>query len=258
MRHNIPDVAIVQEQGQPVWWNPAAWPAWVAFLVGMPVGFLFRPVQSSGELREPVPLYFSLWGAWWVPVVVLGGLMWLKLAAVLFQQRRWSAFWPVASAHLVWLAGLFALLCGIAPLETLQQMGLNGYSNGLTYTLLNPFAVALVAAFIFVPVSQHGSRPGRGMGLALLAWLGAVACFLVLLTVSLHVVSQQPRNPYCHFCMSSPNLIFHTWYIWVPIGVILAVLGGCVGVPLCFITLGQRNKGKPSRLRPPDEYYKLP
>jgi hypothetical protein len=243
MRHDIPYEAKVQEQGQHVWWNPAEWPAGVAFLIGMPVGFLFRPVQPPERLVEPVPLYFSLWGAWWVPVVVLGGLMWLKLAAVLFQQRRWPAFWPVASAHLAWLAGLFALFCGIAPLDTLQQLGLNGDFASLPYFLLNPLAVGLAVAFIFVPVSQPGSRAGRGIWLALLAWLGTLACFLMLLTLYLHVVSQQLLYEPCRgLCLSnSPTLIFNTWYIWVPIGLILATLGGFVGVVLCSVTLGQRG-----------------
>jgi len=244
MRQDIPYETNVQEQAQHVWWNPAAWPAWVAFLVGLPVGFLFRPVQPPERLVEPVPLYFSLWGAWWVPVVVLGGFMWLKLAAVLFQQRRWSAGWRVASAHLAWLAGLFVLFCGIAPLDTLQQLGLDGDFASLTYVLLNPLAVGLVAAFIFVPVSQPGSRAGRGLWLALLAWLGTLACFLVLLTLYLHVVSQQLLYEPCRGpCLpNSPTLIFNTWYIWVPIGLILATLGGFVGVVLCSVALGQRNK----------------
>ncbi|HEX4207683.1 MAG TPA: hypothetical protein VHZ51_26480 [Ktedonobacteraceae bacterium] len=242
MRQDVPHEAKVQEPVQEVWWNPAEWPAPVAFLVGMPVGFLFRPLQPPGTLAGPVPLYFSLWGAWWVPVVVLGSLMWLKIAAVLFWQKKRPAFWRVAGAHLAWLIGLFALFCGIAPLDTLQHLGLGGPPANSAYALLNPLAVGLVAAFIF-DVSRPIRRAGRGIWLALLAWLGTAFCFLVLLTFYGVVVPQQQHLGRCAwFCSSNPvTLDFNTWFLWVPIGLILVALGGFFGVVLCFVTLGQRN-----------------
>ncbi len=63
MQQDVPREARVPERGQEVWWNPAEWPARVAFLVGILVGFLYRPLQSPETLAGPVPLYFSLWGA---------------------------------------------------------------------------------------------------------------------------------------------------------------------------------------------------
>jgi hypothetical protein len=245
MQHDVPHEAKVQEQVQEVWWNPAEWPASVAFLIGMPVGFLFRPLQSPETLAGPVPLYFSLWGAWWVSVVVLGSLMWLKIAAFLFWQRKRPPFWRVVGAHLAWLVGLFALFCGIAPLDTLQQLGLGGPTASSTYLLLNPLAVGLVAAFIFVDVSRPFRSVGRGIWLALLAWLGTLTCFLVLLRLYGLVVPQAQQPPLGHcigFCSSNPvTLDFNTWFIWVPISLILTTLGGFVGVMLCFVTLGLRN-----------------
>jgi hypothetical protein len=243
MQHDVPHEAKVQEPVQEVWWNPATWPAPVAFLVGMPAGFLFRPLPPPETLAGPVPLYFSLWGAWWVPVVVLGSLMWLKIAAVLFWQRKRPAFWRVAGAHLAWLVGLFALFCGIAPLDTLQQLGLGGLTANSTSILLTPLAVGLVAAFIFVDGYWLIRRAGRGIWLALLAWLGTAFCFLVLLYLYGLAVPQQQHLGRCVWvCSSDPaTLVFNTWFLWVPIGLILAGLGGFFGVVLCFETLGQRN-----------------
>ena len=247
MQHDVPREAKGQEQMQEAWWNPAAWPAWVAFLVGIPVGFLFRPIQTPGSLVRPVPLYFSLWGAWWVPVIMLGSLMWLKIAAVLFWQRKRPALWHAAGANLVWLLGLFALFCGIAPMDTLQQLGLGGglFADTGFYVLLNPLAVGLAAAFIFVDVSRPFRGMGRGLWLALLAWLGTLTCFLVLLALYGSVVLHQPILGHCAWYCSISNpatLYFNTWYIWVPIGLILATLGGSVGAVLCFVTLRLRNR----------------
>lgn len=238
MQQDVPREAKVHEQGQEAWWNPAEWSARVAFLVGIPVGFLYRPLQSPETLAGPVPPYFSLWGAWWVPVIVLGSLMWLKMAAVLFWQRRQRASWRVVGAHLVWLAGLFTLVCGIAPTDILQQLGLGGPSGSFVYALLNPLAVGLAATFIFADVSRPSIPAGQGIGRALLTWLGTLTCFLVLLMLYHLVVPQQPPLGHClGFCSSDPYPYYvNAWFLWIPISLILATLGGFFGLVLWYLT----------------------
>lgn len=72
------------------WWHHTSFRLIVTFLLGMSVGFLFRPLEPSSYLIVPPPPLLSLWGAWLFPVFLLFSLMMSKTAYLLLRQGNLS------------------------------------------------------------------------------------------------------------------------------------------------------------------------
>lgn len=228
--------------GQPSW-HHALFRFLAAFLLGVPVGFLFRPfsTQNASLLGPipPTPPLLSFWGIWQFPVMLFWVIMLIKIAYTFISQKGGLSGWSVIFSSITLLASLFLLLYGIAPLDQLKWMHLYWDIPAIWYQLLNPFVIGLAASFILEDISQSSFSLGRALLTACLSWLGTATCFLVVVEVYIQVVS-----PLCFhwFCEAGalPNLA----PFWISGGLIIALGGGSIGGLLSHALLGKRGGEK--------------
>ena len=110
---------------QPRYWLRLLFQFAAAFLLGIPVGFLFRPLLTeNGSPVPPEPPLLSLWGIWQFPVVLFFSIMLIKTLYAFVWKQGGMTKWKILSAFLVLLVSLLLFICGIAPEETLRKMGL--------------------------------------------------------------------------------------------------------------------------------------
>jgi hypothetical protein len=228
---------------QPFYWRLAA-----AFLLGIPVGFLFRPFSTENASLlgpiPPVPPILSLWGIWQFPVLLFFSIM-LSKTIYTFIWKRGSIFrWKMLSSLIVLLISLLLFICGIAPEEQLRMMGLYWNMIAICYLLLNPFVVGLAASFILEDTSKLSFSPGKAILIAGLSWAGTVTLFLILVYVYAQVVS-----PLCFHWFCTINIILYYAPVWICIGLMMAMVGGSIGGSFCHFLLVHNHATFSTRAR---------
>lgn len=224
------------------WWHSPLFHLSAIFLLGASVGFLYRPLESPDWLAVPAPPLLSLWGAWQFPVCLLFGMMVSKTSYVLFMQRYRTSRRRGILASIFLLLYFLLLLCGIAPTDLLQQLHLYRENLALLYPVINPLAVGLAIAFIFEDVNRRSSGPGRAALTGLVAWIGTLTLFLLMITIYHQVVIRKPASCFHWVCHGlDPTISFlHTAPIWIGIGLFAALVGGVIGGWLCHLSLGNQ------------------
>lgn len=201
-----------------------------AFFLGIPVGFLFRPLLDPATLIQPAPPSFSLWGYWQLPALLLLGAILLK---VLFSSPAYPSGnmrWPAVLKY-----GVFGLLSGllvvfaIAPSDVfgIPESG-GSFSSWRTFFILsgflaNPLVVGIAASFA---LGGRKSDPGwHAPVTAILAWAGTLTLFLPLAVVYFQVIKQVPQR----YFLSGGSLLWAGLPVWLLLGFLLALIGGFFG-----------------------------
>lgn len=224
------------------WWHSPLARLSATFLLGASVGFLYRPLESPAWLAVPAPSLLSLWGAWQFPVSLLFGIMISKTLYLLFKQGYRKSIRKVMVAFMLLLLYLFILLCGIAPTDLLKQLHLYRENLALLYPVINPLAVGLAIAFIFEDINRRSSGSGRAALTGLVAWVGTLTLFLLMITIYHQVVIRKPASCFHWVCQGlDPTIsLLHTAPIWIGIGLFAALVGGVIGGLLCHLSLGEQ------------------
>lgn len=218
----------------PDYWRHPFFHWMAAFLLGIPVGFLFRPFSTANASIlapvPPAPPILSFWGLWQFPVLLFFGIM-LGKTIYIFMSKQGSLFrWKMLCSLIVLLISLLLFICGIAPVEQLRTMGLYWDTIAAGYLLLNPFVVGLAASFILE--DTRAFSPRKAILIAGLSWAGTVTLFLILVSVYAQVVS-----PLCFHWFCTTNLILTFAPIWICAGLAIAMVGGSIGGVLCHFLL---------------------